>query len=171
MQVTISNQSGNHAKQYPAACNYWKYCSVLRSWAFTEADVNNYWSVTRCRLKVLGRARESSRRTQGLWECIEDNHIKRRPCPSPYHEAGEFSLSIQDQEEADQTNWTPYLCPHCPQMFSSCRILLKTFKVPQTDSWTSLPPPHAGTQAPEMEPLSLVSFVICWWVHSQPLKL
>ena len=30
MQITISNQSGNHANQY-SVCNYWKHCSVLGS--------------------------------------------------------------------------------------------------------------------------------------------
>ena len=30
-------QIGNHTGQYPA-CNYWNYCSVLLSWAFTEGE-------------------------------------------------------------------------------------------------------------------------------------
>ena len=50
MQITISNQSGNHANQY-LAYNYWKYCSFRRSRAFSELDVENYWSVTRYHLK------------------------------------------------------------------------------------------------------------------------
>ena len=29
-QITIPNQSGNHANQYPTL-NYWRYCSILRS--------------------------------------------------------------------------------------------------------------------------------------------
>ena len=37
MQITISNQNGNHTNQCPA-CNNWKYCSVLNLWAFSEGD-------------------------------------------------------------------------------------------------------------------------------------
>ena len=35
MQITLSNQIGNHANEYPA-CNYWKYCLVLCTWASSE---------------------------------------------------------------------------------------------------------------------------------------
>ena len=43
MQITsLANQH--------QACNYWKYCSVLRFGAFSEGNVENYWSVTRCQL-------------------------------------------------------------------------------------------------------------------------
>ena len=31
IDLTILNQSGNHANQYPA-CNHWRYCLVLRCW-------------------------------------------------------------------------------------------------------------------------------------------
>ena len=50
VQIIISNRRGNHANQYPA-CNYWIYCSLLRSLAFSEGDIHNYWSITRCHLK------------------------------------------------------------------------------------------------------------------------
>ena len=43
--------SGNHANQYRAS-NYWKYCLIIRSWAFSEGEVGNYSSVTRCYLKI-----------------------------------------------------------------------------------------------------------------------
>ena len=36
-ESTIWNHSGNHFHYYPA-CNYWKHCSVLWSWAFRERD-------------------------------------------------------------------------------------------------------------------------------------
>ena len=40
-QITDSNQSDNHANQHPA-CNYWKYCSVFRSQAFSEEKLLQY---------------------------------------------------------------------------------------------------------------------------------
>ena len=65
MQIINSNQSGNHRNQYPD-CNHWKYCSVLRSSAFSEGDADNYWSVTRCHQDVLHCVYESNSLTQGL---------------------------------------------------------------------------------------------------------
>ena len=55
MQITILNQNGNHAKTYPA-CNNWKYCTVLRSWAFSAGDFENYWSVRCPRLTIAATA-------------------------------------------------------------------------------------------------------------------
>ena len=63
MQVTITNKSGNNAKQYPA-CNYWNYWSAPLQWAFSGGDVENYWSVKRC--QVLCRVRETSNLIQWL---------------------------------------------------------------------------------------------------------
>ena len=40
MEITIWNHRGIHAICYPA-CNCWKYCSVLWSWAFPKGDVEN----------------------------------------------------------------------------------------------------------------------------------
>ena len=37
---------------------------------------------------------------------------KKRPFLSVYHEAEEFSLSVQGQGGADQINWTPHFLPH-----------------------------------------------------------
>ena len=109
---------------------------------------------------------------EAMWVSIEDDHTKRRPCPSPYHEVKEFSLGVQDRAGADQTNWRPCLCPHRPNMSSSSWIYLNTSRpMPQTDSLPSPPPPYIGTQAPELEPPVLVSCDICWWVHRQPLHL
>ena len=106
MQITISNQSGNHTNQY-SACNYWKYRSVLKSWVSSEGEVKNYWSVTRCRLKrhTLCSWEQHSYPT-ATWVSIEGDHIKRRSRPFLHHEAKEFSLTIQDQGGADQANWT-----------------------------------------------------------------
>ena len=56
-------------------------------------------------------------------------------------------------------------------MFSSNGISPKTSSpMLLTDSWPSSPPPHIGTQAPELEPPALVSSIIYWWVYSQPLQ-
>ena len=52
--MAVWHQSGSHANQYPA-CNH----CVLSSWSFSERDVENYWSCTRCH-------RKSS--TSCLWE-------------------------------------------------------------------------------------------------------
>ena len=53
MQIFISNQICNHAKQNPGY-NYLKYSLVPMSWAFSEGDYENYRSVTRCHLKSSG---------------------------------------------------------------------------------------------------------------------
>ena len=59
----ISNQSCIYVIQYPA-CKYWKYCSVLMAWDFSEGNAENYWSVTRCHLKVLCCVHEGSSFTE-----------------------------------------------------------------------------------------------------------
>ena len=46
--------------------NDWKYCSVLRPWAFSEGDVENYCSVTMCHIKILCRVGEINSLIQGL---------------------------------------------------------------------------------------------------------
>ena len=46
----------------------------------------------------------TNRLTPGL--CLEDDHIKRRPCPTPYHKEEQDSLSVQCHAGA---NWTLYL--------------------------------------------------------------
>ena len=59
-----------------------------------------------------------------------ENHTKRKPCASPYHAyAKEFSLSVQDQGGADQTNWTLCLFRHGPMPFNSNRISLKASRL------------------------------------------
>ena len=78
-------QNVNYANQYPSS-NYWKYLLVPRSCAFSEGDVENYWSVTSCHLK---RRMQCSCWQQpypwATWTSIEEDHIKRKLCPSPYH--------------------------------------------------------------------------------------
>ena len=55
-----------------------------------------------------------SRRRQSCpgatWPSIEDDHITRSPGSSPYHEAKEFSLSVQDHSGADRVDRTQCLC-------------------------------------------------------------
>ena len=68
------------------------------------------------------------------WASIEDDCFKWRTCISPPHEVKEFSLSVWDQDGADQANWTQFLCPHGPEMCSSTWISLKTATlIPKTD--------------------------------------
>ena len=50
MQVTMSNRSGNHANQYPAG-NYWNESLVVRSCAFSNGYIINYWCATSYHLK------------------------------------------------------------------------------------------------------------------------
>ena len=56
MQTTLSKQSGNHANQYP----------MVKSWAFLEGDIENYWNalgaISKVKCWVLGNTRLS----QGL---------------------------------------------------------------------------------------------------------
>ena len=86
-QITIWNHNDNLSNYHPA-CNYWKYCSVLWSWAFPNGHVENYWSVTGChrfmRAAVLHR---------GYGTSSEDIYIKRRMYPSTHLEAEEFPLN------------------------------------------------------------------------------
>ena len=50
-------------------------------------------------------------------------YIKRRPWPSPCHEAN-FFRNIQNQGGVDHTNWTLCLCPFNLKMFSSSWLSL-----------------------------------------------
>ena len=93
MQITILNPSGDRVNYYPA-CNYWKYCSVVCSCLFPRG---NYLSVTWCRLKSPTLCLWEQQSYPGTTrESIEDNHIKRRPCPSSHVEAEEVSLSCPE---------------------------------------------------------------------------
>ena len=71
-----------------------------------------------------------------------------RPCPFPYHEAEEISLSIQDQGGDDQMNWTPHLCPHGSKMFGSSWILFKTSGASLSHQFEYLEWLTAATQRP-----------------------
>ena len=55
-------------------------------------------------------SREQQSYTGATWASIEDNNFKRRPYSFPYHEAKYFPLTVQDQDGADQANWTPCIC-------------------------------------------------------------
>ena len=52
MQITILNQSGNHANQYPVY-NYWNHYSIPWSKAFSYGYVESYWRVSRWNPKSL----------------------------------------------------------------------------------------------------------------------
>ena len=95
-------QIGNYANQYPV-CSYWIYCSFLGSWAFSEGDLENYWSVTRCHLKRFMPCSWKEQSYSGAtWAPTEDDHIKRKPRPSPYHEREQVSPNVRDQGGADR---------------------------------------------------------------------
>ena len=88
-RCTIVNRCGNTANQYPAY-TYWKCCSVHRSWAFSEGDVKNCWSVTGCHLTsptLYSWEQQHYLGAKGRGAFIKDNLIKSRPRPSLYHEA------------------------------------------------------------------------------------
>ena len=73
-KVTISNQNGNQAHQYPA-CKYWKYFSVFRSWDSSERVVENYWSIKRCQLKIpTSCSWEWQSYPEAMWASIEKDH-------------------------------------------------------------------------------------------------
>ena len=173
IQITISSQNGNHYNQY-SAFHYWKYCSVLRSWAFSEGDVVNYWSVTRCHLKSYTMFVRAPLLPVGYMRI----YCRRSHQKKTVHFSVSWGGSIFSQHpgsrwsSSDELNWVPCLCQHSSKMFSSSWISLKTsIPMPQTDSWPSLPPPHVSTQAPVLQPSALVSCRICWWVYNQHLQL
>ena len=90
MQITIWKHSANHVNYY-TAFNYTKWYSVLWSWAFPEGEL---LGVLGCHLKSLTLCSWEQESYPGaIWAYIEDNHIKRRPCPSKHLEVEEFSLS------------------------------------------------------------------------------
>ena len=94
MQFTISNKSGNYANQYPAY-DYWKYCLVLKPWV-SQREI---CELLECPNMPSKSPRQCSWEHQShpgaTWTSIEDDHITRIPCHSPYHEAKGFSLSTQ----------------------------------------------------------------------------
>ena len=81
------------------------------------------------------------------WVPIEDDQIKGRPCPCPYHEGWQVSLSVRDQGRADQANWT--LCrPHISKTFGTSRLSFKSWRhIPQTTSQSSSTSHHVCPSA------------------------
>ena len=118
--------SGNHANQYRAS-NYWKYCLIIRSWAFSEGDVGNYSSVTVCHLKIPAPYSWEQQSYSGVtWASIYGHHIKIWPCHFLYPDAKEFSPSVQVQDWAAWTNWTSCVCSHGPNTFNCSWISPQT---------------------------------------------
>ena len=107
-------------------------------------------------LKVPRRVHASSSFTQGLRGHLLKTITPKEDLHSPYHHENLWK-NFLSASRADQANWTPSLCPHGSRLFSSSWILLKTSRLMlQTDSWSSLVPPHVGKQAPWLEPSALV---------------
>ena len=109
MQITLSNQSGNHSNQYPAT-HYWKYCSVLRSWTFPEGDVLYYWCVTGCHLKnPMQCSREHHLSPRATWASIADDSLSRHQNWSHQH-----WLHVVF---ADELVVSLYQCDDCARVF------------------------------------------------------
>ena len=147
VQIIISNQSGNHANQYPY-CNFWKYCSVPRSCSFSEWDVENYWIVARCHITVLRvfvRVAVSLLGYMGIYWRWSPQKKKVPPSVS-------WGERVFSQHPGSRWGWSGELDALCfsarPRTFSS--------------SYISLPKP---------EPSALVSCDIRWWVLGQPIPL
>ena len=149
--------------KYPAY-NYWKYCPVLGSWAFSEEDVANYWIVTRCYFESpMPYPWDQQSYPGDTWASIEFNHIRWRPYPSPHQQGEKVPSSVRDQSGADQANWTLCFCPRGPKMFSISWISLKTCRRGlQINSW------YTGTR---LKPSEMVSSDICRSVQGQPIEL
>ena len=106
------------ANQYPV-CNYWKYCSVIAAVRLPQRDIPKITGVSqvaRCHLKSPTPCPWEQLSYTSLAEHLLtiDDHIKRRPCPSPYCQSKYFYLSVQDQGGADNTNRAPCPCSHGP---------------------------------------------------------
>ena len=120
VQVTLSNQSDNYANQYPV-CNYWKYFSVLMSWAFSEGDVKNYWSVTRCHLNISTSCWWEQQSYPGTTRAsIEDDRIKRRPRPFCIPGRKRFLLAYRIRVALIRRTGRPVFVPH-NSTFCNCR--------------------------------------------------
>ena len=91
--------NGNHAKQYPA-CTHCNYYSVL---SLTRKEMS-WWRHLRNPAPLSWEQQSYPGTT---WASIEDDHIKRRPRPSPYHDWKPFFLSVQVGVGVDQAKWTP----------------------------------------------------------------
>ena len=111
--------------------------------------------------KVLCNGRETNSLTQGLrghWlktsTSSEDRAFLRFMKGNMFLSASKIRVEWSGELDAS------------PKTFSISWISLKTSRLmPQTDSWLLPPPPHVGTQAPELEPSSLVSSGICFWIQ------
>ena len=102
-QIIISNHSGNYANLYPV-CRYWDHCSVPWSRAFSEGDVQHYWSVTRWHIKSHTPFLWYQQSYPWVtWASVEENYMQRKTCPSPYHYEEQVSIGVQDQGAADYT--------------------------------------------------------------------
>ena len=105
-------------------------------------NVENYWSVTGCNLKVLRYVCESSSRTQGLcWHLLKTITSKEDRALLRILRWKNFLSALQNQGGADQVDWMPCRFPYGPRAFSGSCISPKTSRrMTQTDySW---PPPR-----------------------------
>ena len=154
MQITNSNQCGNHGNQYPD-CNYWKYCSFVRFGAFSDRDIQNHWSVTRYHLEVLCCIREGSSLIQGLHghllKTITSKEDRSLPCIMR-----QKSFFSAFRIRVELIRWTA--CRVFVRMVQRCLAAVGYRPGHPVQCHTPLPPlPHDGTQAPELEQSAMVS--------------
>ena len=110
----------------------------------SEGDVEDYWSVTRCHMKVQGSIRDSSNlRGHSL--------ITITPKRRPYHKVKCFFFQCLGSGWSWSGGLDALSCPHGPRAFSNSWVSLKTPRpMPQTDSWSWLPPANVGRQVPNL---------------------
>ena len=163
MQITITNQSGNHSNQYPV-CNYWKYCSVLR---FSKRNVENYWSVTRCHLKsaMLSGSWEQQSYPGATIKLKGDRVLLRIMRRKSFLSA--FRIRV---ELIRRTGRRVLVCTVQGRLVAA-GSLKTSGPMPKTDFWPSLSPPYVGRHPPKRQPSALISGHIRWWVQGQLLPL
>ena len=112
-QITILNQSGNPANQYPA-CNY---LNIVQT---SEGDVENHGIITRCHLKSPKPCLREQQYYVGIyWKRLL--HKKTSPFYVSWSE--KVVVCVQYPGWASQANRAPCLCTHGPRRFSSsCKL-------------------------------------------------
>ena len=116
MQITISDKSGMDNNKYPT-CHLWNYCSSLKSWAFSEWYVKDYRRFALCHVKRPAQCLwYQLSYPVAMWALVEDDHIKRRPCPSPNIEGNSFISATIIRVELIMRIWDSNLntaAAHC----------------------------------------------------------
>ena len=84
----------------------WKYCSVLRSWPFSERCAENYCSTTRYHLKSSTPcSREQQSYPGTTWTPIEDEHVKKTV---PFYVS--WGEKVFSQHPESERSWSCWSC-------------------------------------------------------------